>query len=237
MVIVADQSLRKLSDDYEIIVVNDASPDHSAEILNELKPHYPHLRIVTHPRNRGYGGALRSGFAAATKDLIFYTDGDGQYDPSEIELLYQHLGPEVDVVQGWKIERHDPFHRIVIGRMYHHFVRFMFNLHLRDVDCDFRLIRRQVLESFPLESDSGVITVELMTRIEQGGFRVQEVPVHHFFRAYGKSQFFNFRRVGRTLFQLAGLWFRLRVGRATGHGRQRTSFSPATPPRSVAHPF
>jgi glycosyltransferase involved in cell wall biosynthesis len=169
-------------------------------------------------------------FEVATKDLIFYTDGDAQYDPAELALLYQHLAPHIDVVQGWKIERHDPVHRKIIGRVYHHFVRFWFGLHLRDVDCDFRLFRRRVLESFPLESASGCITVEMMTRIEQGGFRVQEVPVHHFHRAYGESQFFNFPRVFRTLTELTGLWFKLRALR---RWRRQPSGS-ATPPRMAA---
>lgn len=225
MVIVADRTLRELTDDYEIIVVNDASPDHSGQVLAELQETYPNLRVVTHERNRGYGGALRSGFAAATRELIFYTDGDAQYDPAELTLLHGRLTPDVDMVQGWKIERHDPLHRKIIGRLYHHFVRFMFGLHLRDVDCDFRLIRRHVLESFPLVSSSGCITVELMTRIEQGHFRISEVPVHHYFRVYGQSQFFNFGRVGRTLWQLALLWLKLRVGVR----RRRREFVPATP--------
>jgi glycosyltransferase involved in cell wall biosynthesis len=167
-------------------------------------------------------------FAAATKDLIFYTDGDAQYDPAELSLLYATLQPGIDVVQGYKIERSDPFHRKLIGRVYHHFVRWWFGLHLRDVDCDFRLIRRHVLETFPLESSSGCITVELMTRIEQNGFRVVEVPVHHYHRAYGQSQFFNFPRVARTLSELAVLWLKLKVL------RRRYSSGSATPPRLMA---
>jgi glycosyltransferase involved in cell wall biosynthesis len=226
MVILADRTLRGLADDYEILVGNDASTDHSATILEELERQYPRLRVLHHPRNLGYGGNLRSLFAAAIKDLIFYTDGDAQYDPAELAKLYTHLAPDVDVVQGWKIERQDPLHRKIIGRLYHHFVRFWFGLHLRDVDCDFRLFRRHVLESFPLESSSGCITVEMMTRVEQGGFRVCEVPVHHYHRAYGQSQFFNFRRVARTLWELARLWLRLKVL------RPRTSGS-ATPSRNL----
>jgi cellulose synthase/poly-beta-1,6-N-acetylglucosamine synthase-like glycosyltransferase len=224
MVILADRTLRGLADEYEIIVGNDGSTDHSATILCELEQCYPCLRVLHHPRNLGYGGNLRSLFAAATKDLIFYTDGDAQYDPTELAKLYEHLTPGVDVVQGWKIERHDPLHRKIIGRVYHHFVRYWFGLHLRDVDCDFRLFRRHVLESFPLESTSGCITVEMMTRIEQGGFRVRQVPVHHYHRAYGQSQFFNVSRVGRTLSELAQLWLRLRVLRRHASGS-------ATPPR------
>lgn len=233
MVLLASLTLRELTDDYEIVVVNDGSRDHSGRVLAELQEIYPRLRIVTHERNRGYGGALRSGFRAATKDLIFYTDGDAQYDPTELQLLYQHLREDVDVVQGWKIERHDPLHRKIIGRVYHHFVRFAFGLHLHDVDCDFRLIRRPVLESFPLRSDSGVITVELMARIEQGGYRVREVKVHHYFRAYGQSQFFNVSRVGRTLYQMAGLWIRLRLLRRLRFLRR--GYVPATP-RSTGSP-
>ena len=228
IVITADRALRGLTDDYEIIVGDDASTDRSAEILDELRGLYPRLRVLHHPTNRGYGGNLRSMFAEASKDLIFYTDGDAQYDPAELAVLYRQLGPEVDVVQGWKIERHDPLHRKIIGRAYHHLVRWWFGLHLRDVDCDFRLFRRHVLESFPLHSNSGCITVEMMTRIEQGGFKVLEVPVHHYHRAYGQSQFFNFGRVARTLVELSGLWIKLKLL------RRRDISGAATPPRSIA---
>jgi len=227
VVITADRTLRELTEDYEIIVANDASTDSSAMILEELRDKYPRLRILHHTTNHGYGGNLRSMFAKGTKDLIFYTDGDAQYDPAELKKLYAKLEPGVDVVQGWKIERHDPLHRKIIGRAYHHFVRRWFGLHLRDVDCDFRLFRRHVLESFPLESNSGCITVEMMTRVEQGGFTIVEVPVHHYFRAYGQSQFFNFGRVARTLFELTGLWIKLRLI------RHRDISGSATPPRAL----
>jgi glycosyltransferase involved in cell wall biosynthesis len=227
VVITADRTLRELTDDYEIIVGNDASTDNSAQILSDLQQHYGRLRVLHHAANRGYGGNLRSMFAAATKGLIFYTAGDAQYDPAELSKLHALLRPEVDVVQGWKIERHDPWHRKVIGRVYHHFVRWWFGLHLRDVDCDFRLFRRHVLESFPLESNSGCITVEMMTRIEQGGFSVVEVPVHHYHREYGKSQFFNFPRVARTLVELSGLWVRLKLL------RKPYASGSATPPRQA----
>ncbi|MGI9144970.1 MAG: glycosyltransferase family 2 protein [Chloroflexota bacterium] len=227
VVITADRTLRELTDDYEIIVGNDASTDNSAEILEELRELYPRLRVLHHPVNRDYGGNLRSLFAAATKDLIFYTDGDAQYDPAELAALYAHLAPGVDVVQGWKIGRGDPMHRKIIGRVYHHFVRWWFGLHLRDVDCDFRLFRRYVLESFPLQSNSGCITVEMMTRVEQGHFSIAEVPVHHYHRAFGESQFFNFRRVARTLWELSGMWVKLRLLR-----RQYAAGS-ATPPRAL----
>lgn len=209
MVVVADLTLRKLTDDYEIIVVNDGSPDHCGEILADLELRYSKLRVVTHEKNRGYGGALRSGFAHATKDLVFYTDGDAQYDPRELTVLHEALTDEFDMVNGYKIHRNDPINRKIIGRVYHHVVRIAFGLHLRDVDCDFRLIRRTVFDVVHLESDSGIICVELMKRIEDAGFRIAQVPVHHFHRVFGISQFYNWRRVARTGVDLLRLWYRL----------------------------
>jgi glycosyltransferase involved in cell wall biosynthesis len=211
MVLTAAEALRLLTNDYEVIVVNDGSQDDSADVLIDLQQRCPYLRVVTHETNRGYGGALRSGFGAATKELVFYTDGDAQYDPSEIASLFAELSIDVDVVQGWKIERRDGFHRKVIGRAYHHFVRCAFGLHIRDVDCDFRLIRNRVLRSLALTSDSGSITVELMARIERAGFSIAEVPVHHYPRPYGSSQFFGVRRIAHTFWQLGGLWLGLHV--------------------------
>ena len=185
LVITAVQSASKLTPNYEVIVVDDGSSDSTAQILSELARVYPRLKIVTHPVNRGYGGALRTGFASASKDVIFYTDGDAQYDPSEIELLWPMMTAGVDLVNGYKISRSDPLHRIVIGRIYHHTVRILFGLRVRDVDCDFRLLRRSIFDRVHLEKNSGVICLEMMKKIQDAGFRIVEVPVHHYHRAHG----------------------------------------------------
>ena len=211
LALLAHMTAQQLTDDYEVIVVNDGSPDHTAELLDEMSRSFAWLRVVHHPKNRGYGGALRSGFETASKELVFYTDGDAQYDPRELEALFRALTPEVDFVNGYKIDRSDPLHRIVIGRIYHWFVRAAFGLRLRDVDCDFRLMRRQIFEKVQLTRSSGVICVELMKKVQDHGFRIAQVPVHHFHRSYGKSQFFNFPRVARTLLDLAKLWLDLVV--------------------------
>ena len=213
LVITAVQSASKLTPNYEVIVVNDGSSDSTAQILAELARVYPQLKIVTHQVNQGYGGALRSGFASASKEVIFYTDGDAQYDPSEIELLWPKMAPGIDLVNGYKISRSDPWHRIVIGRIYHHTVKIMFGLHVRDVDCDFRLLRRSIFERVRLEKNSGVICLEMMKKIQDAGFRIVEVPVHHYHRAHGRSQFFNFRRVIRTGIDVFKLWYALVVQR------------------------
>jgi glycosyltransferase involved in cell wall biosynthesis len=143
LVVTALKTLEELTDDYEVLVVENGSTDYTVEVLAELAEQYPHFRYLAFREALGYGGALRVGFAECSKDLIFYTDGDGQYDPRELALLLPAMTDDVDIVNGWKIERHDPLHRIIIGRMYHHFVKFMFGFKLRDVDCDFRLIRRE----------------------------------------------------------------------------------------------
>jgi glycosyltransferase involved in cell wall biosynthesis len=213
MVVTALLAARTLTPDHEVIVVNDGSRDATPRVLDELARIYPEVRIVHHQVNRGYGGALRSGFAAATKEVVFYTDGDAQYDPSEMVLLWQRLTDDVDLVNGYKISRSDPLHRIVIGRLYHHTVKTLFGLKVRDVDCDFRMMRRSIFDKVELTKNSGVICLELMKKIHDAGFRIAEVPVHHFHRAYGRSQFFNFPRIFRTGVDVLKLWHALVIRR------------------------
>ena len=214
LVIRALQVAETLTPDFEVIVVNDGSKDDTPQILDELGRVYPkHFRVVHHPVNRGYGGALRSGFAAATKDLVFYTDGDAQYDPGEVSVLWGALTADVDWVNGWKIARSDPLHRIVIGRLYHHTVKRLFGLTVRDVDCDFRLMRRRIFDTVHLQKNSGVICLEMMKKFKDAGFRVAEVPVHHYHRTHGTSQFFNFPRVARTAVDVIKLWWALVIRR------------------------
>ena len=220
LALIAHMTAREITDDYEVIVVEDGSPDHTGELLDEMARHFSWLKVIHHEKNRGYGGALRTGFGTASKELVFYTDGDAQYDPRELALLYRAFGPDVDFVNGYKIGRSDPLHRIVIGRVYHWFVRTVFGLRLRDVDCDFRLMRRAVFEKVVLTRSSGVICVELMKKVQDHGYRIAQVPVHHFHRTYGKSQFFNFPRVARTLVDLMRLWVELVARKEHLRGRQ-----------------
>jgi glycosyltransferase involved in cell wall biosynthesis len=211
-VLLVSRTLRELTDDWEVIVVDDGSRDRTPEVLDELTKLCPRLRVVTHPKNRGYGGALRSGFAAARKEWVFYTDGDAQYDVCELSLLWA-AREGADMVNGYKIARSDPAHRILIGRLYHWMVKLAFGLTTPDVDCDFRLLRNAMFERFALTRDSGLICVELVTKVEKSGFRTHYVPVHHFHRLHGRSQFFNLRRVGQVAVGLGKLWVELIVNK------------------------
>ncbi|HET9532926.1 MAG TPA: glycosyltransferase family 2 protein, partial [Blastocatellia bacterium] len=213
LVVLADRTLRRLTSDYEIIVVNDGSADHTAQVLSELEAIYPRLKIVNHPANLGYGSALRTGFASSTKELIFYTDGDAQYDVREMEVLLPQMTNDIDIVNGYKISRSDPLHRIIIGKIYCHIVKLAFGIKIKDVDCDFRLVRRASYNRVRLYSTSGTICVEMIKSFQDAGLRFAEAPVHHYHRAYGKSQFFNFKRLFKTFRDLSRLWWRLVIMR------------------------
>ncbi len=209
--------LREHAPDHELIVVNDGSFDATAQVLEELRRKFsPRMRVVTHEENRGYGGALRSGFAAATKELVFYTDGDGQYDAGELPKLLALMRPGVGLVNGYKLERNDPWHRIMIGKLYNRFARFIFRIRIRDIDCDFRLIRRELLDQIQLTSTSGTICVELVRKIELTGTGVAETGVHHYPRLHGRSQFFRVRSLLITFYQLLRLYVRLVILPALG---------------------
>lgn len=209
MAVLAFKILEKHTPDHEVIIINDGSHDHSSIVLEELTKKYNKLKIVNHAKNKGYGGALRSGFSTCTKDLIFYTDGDAQYNVLELENMLKALTPETDIINGYKIERSDPLHRIIIGKIYNYLMKFIFSIKLKDIDCDFRLIRKKVFDKVKLYEDSGTICVEMIKKLEKAGFKFKEIPVHHYFRAYGKSQFFNFSRLFKTFINLFKLWYKL----------------------------
>jgi glycosyltransferase involved in cell wall biosynthesis len=206
------ETLESHVEDYEVVVVNDGSRDNTAEVLDELRRAYaPHMRVITHPENRGYGGALRSGLGAAKKEFVFYTDGDGQYDVSELPLLLALAGPSTGLVNGYKLQRQDPLHRIWIGSTYNFCARLLFRIRIRDIDCDYRLIRRTLLDKLELTSTSGTICVELVRKLELSGCEVKEVGVHHYPRLHGRSQFFRVKSLAVTFYQLLRLWVRLVV--------------------------
>src|SRR5262245_2947358 len=211
LVLDAERVLRALTDDYQIIVVNDGSRDESAQVLSDLQQRVDRLEVVTHAVNGGYGAALRSGFARATKELVFYTDGDGQYDVNELPLLLMLLSDDVDFVNGIKMTRQDPAYRVFVGNLHKFLTRWMLWLPVIDVDCDFRLIRKSIVDRIRLKSSSGSICAELVKKSERAGAGFREVSVHHYARRSGESQFFTPAKIIRTYVDLARLWVRLMI--------------------------
>ena len=209
----AAEEMRKVTDDFEVLVVDDGSQDETGAILDRLAAELPFLRVIHHEHNLGYGAALISGFKNSKKDLIFYTDGDGQYDVREMRNLLVQLRPHIDLVNGYKVKRADAWYRVWIGLAYLRAVRWVFHLSIRDVDCDFRLFRRYVFDTISLESTSGVICVEMAKKFELAGFRMAEIPVSHYPRLHGRSEFFRFRHVAQTLRGLFKVWWMLIISR------------------------
>lgn len=212
LVVDAIQTVKKLTRDYEVIIIDDGSHDSSKQILNQLKKRYPsELKVIMHAKNKGYGGALQSGFKAASKDYIFYTDGDGQYDVCELPILYSLMTKDVTFVNGMKMARQDPSYRIVLGNLYSMVVRWLFWLPVYDVDCDFRLIKRSIINKITLTSFSGSICTELVKKSERAGAVFRQVSVHHYARKFGESQFFRPERLLHTFKELSFLWYRIMI--------------------------
>jgi glycosyltransferase involved in cell wall biosynthesis len=209
MVLAARAAVEQSAEEYEIIVVENGSRDYTAGVLAELARRVPELRVIRHPRPLGYGGAVRAGFEQAAQEWIFYTDGDAQYNPLELTRLVEAAADGVDVVNGYKIRRRDRWYRIILGQLYHSTVRLLFGFRLRDVDCDFRLIRRTALGKITLHSTSGIFALELVKRLQDAGCSFVEIPVSHYPRRYGRSQFFRLGSLIDTARELAVLWARL----------------------------
>lgn len=206
--------LPSVTDSFDITVVDDGSADDSVARLEALRAELP-LRIVRHPKNRGYGGALRSGFEAATKEFCFYTDGDGQYDPRELPRLVALIDDGIGLVNGYKLNRADAAYRKVTGGTYEWMARALFGIRIKDVDCDFRLIRAEYLRRVPLTFDSGAIGLELIYSLQAAGCRMRETGVHHYRRMFGRSEFFSLRHVINLIGDVTRFWWQRRRFRRT----------------------
>jgi glycosyltransferase involved in cell wall biosynthesis len=182
------EALPALADTFEIIAVNDGSTDRTGEIADRLAAEHPGVvRVVHHPANRGYGGALRSGFEASRFELLAFTDGDRQFRVSDLGLLTTRLaGPDrPDVVAGYRIRRADPVIRVVYARTYKLANRVLFGLRVRDIDCACKLFRREALAGVRVESGGAFFSAELLIKVQAAGRSVVEVGVPHYARTAG----------------------------------------------------
>jgi glycosyltransferase involved in cell wall biosynthesis len=177
---------RRISDDYEIIIVNDGSSDRTGEIADRLSRQYPEIRVVHHERNKGYGAALQSGFKSARKELVFYTDGDGQFNIEEITKLLP-LIEEYDIVSGYRINRRDPVIRKVNAFLWGTLVNLLFKFKISDVDSAFKLYRREIFDQITMESQGALIDTEVLAKARAKGFTITEVGVTHYPRQAGEQ--------------------------------------------------
>jgi glycosyltransferase involved in cell wall biosynthesis len=203
--------LRGLTDDYELVVTNDGSHDRTGDILAVLQSDPElHLRIVTHPRNLGYGAALASGFDAAEKELIFFTDGDKQFDVAELSTFVPEMGDNTDLVIGWRRRRADPPMRLLNAWGWKQLVNALFGYTARDIDCAFKLFRRQVWESMTVNARGATFSAEFLIKSRQLGFSVKELPVTHLPRTAGKATGAKLSVIARAFVELVQLRVNLR---------------------------
>jgi glycosyltransferase involved in cell wall biosynthesis len=200
------EALPRMDDSFEIIVVDDGSSDRTAEVVRTYAQRHPQVRLVSHPQNLGYGHALRSGLQHAKGDAVALIDGDRQFRIADLGKLLAQL-PDFDVVLGYRIKRADPWHRLVIAKVYHRVLETVFDLGLRDVDCAMKLYTRPVVDRIlpDLESRSAFISPELATRAKKAGFRITEVGVPHYARVAGKPGGATVKVIARTVGEIVRL--------------------------------
>jgi glycosyltransferase involved in cell wall biosynthesis len=202
--------LPRVADDYEVIVVDDGSRDRTGEIAERLAAENPHVKVVRHPVNRGYGGAVISGIRAATLPYVLLCDG--QFEPSDLERLTPFV-PEYDVVAGYRVRRADHLMRKINGRAWTILVRVLLGITISDIDCGFKLFKREKLDGMELRAHGAMISTELMARLAGRDAKVKEVDVQHLPRLTGEQSGANLKVVARAFKELIALYRELRAER------------------------
>lgn len=211
--------LGKFAQTVEVVVVNDGSRDRTGEICDDLARQDPTVVAVHHPVNMGYGAALRSGFAVAKSDYIFFTDSDLQFDLAEIELLVSWIS-QYDIVAGYRAKRADPWHRRFNAWAWGMLVRTVLGLKVRDIDCAFKLFNRRVFDSFELSSVGAMVNTEILVQAKNHGFTIKEIPVSHYPRLEGEQTGANVKVILKAFRELFKMYGKLR-------NMQRLESSPA----------
>lgn len=203
-----DKVAKKVADKYEILIVEDGSKDKTAEVVEKLMNRYKNVRMIQHKPNRGYGGALKTGFYKSKYDPVVFIDSDGQFDFEEVTKLIEKMQKTAaDMVIGYRIKRNDPPKRLLLANLLKIWNLFWFGMWVRDVDCAFKLTTRRVLKGIPpLVSNGGIISTELMAKVKKGGFKVEQVGVHHYPRTKGQSTGDNIKVISKAVRESYEVW-------------------------------
>ncbi len=201
-------ALPRFADEFEIIVVNDGSRDRTGEIVDELARQYPSVKVVHHPTNRGYGAALTSGFAASTGDSVMFMDADRQFDIADLALLSPFVA-DFDIVAGFRRERNDPFVRKLNAEVFNVVVRVLFGIHLRDIDCAFKVLNGPMLRSIELTAPGALINTEMQAKLRRQGATLQQVGVNHYPRVAGVATGGNWKVIVRAMRETVFLFWRM----------------------------
>lgn len=211
--------LKNVAEKYEVIIVNDGSQDNTETIAYELVKKNPNVRVISHQINLGYGTALRTGFYGTHYELIVYTDGDGQFDFTEVDKFLEAI-KGADAVWGYRIKRMDPFMRILNAKGWKFLIWLFLGLAVKDVDCGFKMIRKSVLDKIPpLESTrGGMINAELLVRINKAGLGIRQVGVHHYPRKAGSPTGASPMVIATSIIELVKLWWKIRFMKPAANG-------------------
>jgi glycosyltransferase involved in cell wall biosynthesis len=201
--------LPNLAESWEIIVVDDGSRDETGRICDDLARRCANFHVIHHPFNRGYGAALKSGLLGAKYDLIFFSDSDGQFDLNEISDLMKWTG-EYEIVAGYRKKRRDPVHRRLNAWAWNGLIRVLLGVRVRDINCAFKIFRREIIEKIRIESIGAMVNTEILAQATRLGMRIKEVPVNHFSRRHGKQTGANPLVIAKAFRELFGMWQRLR---------------------------
>jgi len=195
---------KQICDDFEVLLIDDGSTDGTAELADQLANEHANVRVIHHTQNSGYGAALQSGFRAATKDYVFYTDGDGQFDVNELPLLLP-LIEQFDIVSAYRLKRQDSFLRKVNAFCWTKLVGLLFNLKIKDIDCAFKLYKRDIFDHIEMHSTGALIDTEILARAQQNGYTITQIGVHHYPRQAGQQTGANIKVILRAFRELLKL--------------------------------
>ncbi len=188
----ADAVIVGIAKKYELILINDGSTDRTVSVVKNMQKRFPNLRSISHEDNLGYGAALKTGIASARYDWIFFTDADLQFDISEIRLLLPFTKTHKAII-GWRKNRAEGSHRVFNTKLFKIYIDLLYRLHVRDIDCAFKLFKREIVQAIRLESESAFTNAELLYKLKKRNIRFKEVPVSHYPRSHGNPTGANFR--------------------------------------------